>query len=68
MQLQEEKLPSYDQYSFTQCPAAKQKQTMYHFIDLRKEVLPLKGGGGGSEIRRQVQLRKILLTLIMCVD
>lgn len=66
MQLQEEKLPSYDRYSVTQCPVAKQKQSMYHLIDLRKEVLPLKGGG--SEIRRQVQLRKILLTLIMCVD
>lgn len=65
MQLQEEKLPSYDRYSVTQCPAAKQKQSMYHLIDLRKEVLPLRGG---SEIRRQVQLRKILLTLIMCVD
>lgn len=67
MQLQEEKLPSYDRYSVTQCPAAEQKQSMYHLIDLRKEVLPLKGGGG-AEIRRQVQLRKILLTLIMCVD
>lgn len=46
MQLQEEKLPSYDRYSVTQCPAAEQKQSMYHLIDLRKEVLPLKGGGG----------------------
>lgn len=44
MQLQEEKLPSYDRYSVTQCPAAKQKQSMYHLIDLRKEVLPLRGG------------------------